>query len=56
MAVSSRRAFLERALWAGAASTAVGLVPGASAEAGPERDPGSAPLLLRFPDLKRPFL
>jgi hypothetical protein len=54
MAVGSRRAFLERALWAGAASTAVGFLPAAPAVAGPERNP--APLLRRFPDLRRHFI
>ena len=56
MAVASRRAFLERALWAGAASSAVGLLPATPVSALPRPNPGVSPLLERFPDLHRHFI
>jgi Glycosyl hydrolase family 99 len=56
MAVASRRAFLERALWAGAASSAMGLLPATPAWGLPRPNPGTSPLLQRFPDLHRHFI
>ena len=57
MAVASRRAFLERALWAGAASSTVGLVPD-RARPGPSRvrTRASRPCAELFPDLSRHFI
>jgi hypothetical protein len=56
MAVASRRAFLERALWAGAASSVVGLLPARPAWALTRPSPAAAPLIQAFPDLARHFI
>jgi len=56
MPVASRRAFLGRALRAGAASSAASLLPAPSAWASLRRGPEGAAPLARFPDLKRHFV
>jgi hypothetical protein len=53
MAVASRRAFLERALRAGVASSTVGLFPDRRAWALARPNPGGRPLRDLFPDLAR---
>ena len=56
MPVASRRAFLGRALRAGAASSAASLLPAPWAWAAPPSEPEDASPLARFPDLKRHFV
>jgi hypothetical protein len=56
MSVASRRAFLERALLAGAASSAAGLLQGTPAWALPRRGPNPSTPLPGFADLSRHFI